>query len=120
MRSATPGLRRSATPMTETPNAGAERAAGAPDADQQTDDTGEAPQSPSDPTESSTPTEGTGEAFVDAFTPAQDADDDGGFTPEDYDALAAEVMAAEGQDDGDEDEPASAREARYRQRLRAA
>ncbi|WP_029108546.1 hypothetical protein [Mycobacterium sp. URHD0025] len=66
---------------------------------------------------SGTETQDTGGEFTDAFRPTQETDDDGGFTPEEYAALAAETIQ-----EADEDtEPAqSVREARYRVRLRAA
>ncbi|WP_273734174.1 hypothetical protein [Mycolicibacterium septicum] len=66
---------------------------------------------------SETETPDTGREFTDAFKPDHDAL---GLTAEEYQA-AAEVLAAEADEAAEETEPAqSAREARYRVRLRAA
>ncbi|MGV0781467.1 hypothetical protein [Mycolicibacterium sp. XJ775] len=57
------------------------------------------------------------DAFADAFRPAQESDDDGGgFSAEEYAALAAESA----QEANDAEPAQSVREARYRVRLRAA
>ena len=81
------------------------------------------PQIDAAPAEHTTAGDDTTATFADAFAPPWQDDDDGGFTPEDYQALADEYDSAEaepGDDTGADGEPASQREARYRIRAREA